>query len=191
MSGTFQTYFTPGDSFITSDSLQTLRESLVAPVTFNRQRYGDALVLEAVHELTAIRAPVVQLETAELQRGVHGVSLSKRGPRSKMAVWLGDVGIRYHDDILWPHVSRLKLCPFHSVTAGFDSQNARQDDSTPPQAADLSVHGRVNQVLQLLGFWRQTATSRCQRLCRGGSSSDKAFYYSDVFSEQAHAKIFF
>lgn len=124
---------------------------LIASVTFNPQRYDNILILDAIDQLTAIHATVFQLKMTKLQRGVHGVSLSKGSPWSKMAIWLRGMCIWYHDNILWPYVSWLQFCPFHFITAGLGPQNTRQGDIMSPSANDLGVHRRVNQILQLLG----------------------------------------
>lgn len=64
---------------------------LLASFTFNPQSDDDALVLDAIDEFTAIRATVFQLKTAQLQRGIHDVSLPERSPWSEMAIWLAAV----------------------------------------------------------------------------------------------------
>lgn len=50
-------------------------ELLIASITFNPQSNDDTLILDAIDEFAAVRAAVFQLKSAELQRGVHDVSL--------------------------------------------------------------------------------------------------------------------
>lgn len=91
--------------------------------TFNPQSNGDALILNAIDQLTAIRAFIFQLKTAELQGGVHGMSLPQRSSLSKMAVWLECMCIGYHDNIFWSNLLWFSFGPFNLVMAGFGSED--------------------------------------------------------------------
>lgn len=68
-------------------------ELLIASITFNPQSNDDTLILDAIDEFAAVRAAVLQLKSAELQRGVHDVSLPERSPGPKVAVGLAGVCI--------------------------------------------------------------------------------------------------
>lgn len=120
-------------------------------LTFNPQRYDHTLVLDAVDQLAAIRAAILQLKATELQGGVHVVRLGEGGPPAKAAVGLEGVRVGYHDDVLPTHALRLQLGPFHFVLAGLGSQDTRHGGVFAPPGDDVGVQQRLQEVLQLLG----------------------------------------
>lgn len=122
-------------------------ELLLASFTLNSQSNGDALILDAVDEFTTKHATVVQLKTAQLQRGIQDVSLPERSPLSEVAVRLAAVGVWYDYDVLRPYFLWLQLGPFDFVHARLASQDTWQGDVLSPSANDLRINGRLKEVL--------------------------------------------
>lgn len=75
------------------------------------------------------------------------MSFPQRSPWAQVAVRFEGTFVGYHDNVLRPHTLWLQLCPFDFVVVGFASQDARQSGVFASAAADLGVHGRIEEIL--------------------------------------------
>ena len=93
-------------------------------VTFDPQSYNHILVLDAVDELAAVPAAILQFKMVDVQRGVHGVSVPEGDSRAQKAIEFEGVSVGYQHNVLWPWVLWLQFGPLDFEMVGFGLEDA-------------------------------------------------------------------